>query len=279
MKSKKLSKISFIAYFIVLGLAIIFLAAVGVGDKVTIFNSRQSSGKLLQLSPKYELTENADTPLGIAEYYYFKLNEPIGDKDSISFYTSHRNINIYVDDKLSYSLEADRANLFGSTPASNVVIFDLLPSDYGKEITIEIIPVYKQVIGGKITFYKGDKKDVYVNYLDAEIAPAVLSFVPLLLGLVFLVMGAFVVKEKESKINIAMLGVFSAELGIWKLLDLAIAPLIFDKNPIFISFFSTLMLSFLIYPFLYFIRSLITREYMIFDYLSAAQSPRAGLEI
>ncbi|MBO4375959.1 MAG: response regulator [Lachnospiraceae bacterium] len=266
MKKSKIAKFNHIAYFVALGLVIILFVIIGTTSKLKIYDPAGYDREIKKIYPKYELVGSETAPAGVVERYTFKLPEIRKGNDCISFYTVHQNVNIYIDQILVYSLWAPEENLIGKTPASNIHFFDLGPQDTGKEMEIEVIPVYKQVIGCSVTFSIGDKKDIYARYLDNDMFSLILGLIPLLLGLIFLVMSIVALKEPEEKRSVFMLGVFAFELGTWKTLDLALAPLIFDNYPILISYISIIMLAFIAYPFLSFLKGLLNREYAVIDY-------------
>ncbi|MBO4808589.1 MAG: response regulator [Lachnospiraceae bacterium] len=266
MKKNNLVRINTIIYFGLLAFAIIIFIVVAKTSSIKVYNPEGSQRVIKEVSAMYELIENEEAPVGISEDYTFILPEIKKGNETLAFYTVHQNVNLYVDGELRYSLECSKDNIMGRTPASEVNFYDLGPWDSGKKVVIEIMPVYKQTVGGSVPIYLGDKKDIYIMYLRGDLFMMVLGFIPLLLGVIFIVVSWVVIKERKERYSIFMLGVFAFFLGVWKILDLVIAPLLFSNYPILVACMSIVMLAFLPLPFIQFLKGMLNREYKILDY-------------
>lgn len=264
--NNKLERINLITYFILVGCLILLFVVIATTSKLEISNPHVTHKKITEVNSHYELLENPNAPVGVSEYYTFVLPEIKRGMDSLVFYTVHQNVNLYIDGSLEYSMKVSDKTLIGRSPASEMTFFDLTLDDSGKKVVIELMPTYKQAVGSSVNIYIGDKKDIYIAFLQKDMFSMVLGGIPLLVGIIFLVMATFVLKDGKDRKSVFMLGLFSTGLGVWKLLDLVVAPLLFPKYPILISYISISMLAFILLPFIIFLKGMLNREYKILDY-------------
>ena len=92
----------------------------------------------------YEVTEVYDkmAPLGKKTMLTFRLSGVRSDFDTLLFMTAHQNVTVYVGSREVYRLEAEAGVVTPKSPGVvyNEVVFQ--DGDNGKEIRIELEPVY-----------------------------------------------------------------------------------------------------------------------------------------
>ncbi|MCM1569942.1 MAG: diguanylate cyclase [Roseburia sp.] len=204
--------------------------------------------------------------VGFREIYTLSI-DGIGDSYThLMFQSIHQEVKVYVENVCIYSMRSSSKNRFGSTPGCvwNDV---LLEQEYeGKDIRVEIIPVYKSSVGTVPKFYFGARYSI-VGMILAEEAPGfLLSVTAILLGLVFIVYVAFNAANSEVNGGIAWLGAFALMLGVWKLTDGKAIKLLLPGFPA-ISMIPFIALMLGVIPLILFIKELYSTKEHVFWYI------------
>ena len=142
-RSIDLSKISILLMFAA-GLALmVLLGLLCVTDNVQIKRSRNDSG--FSRIDDYSCREirDADAPIGVRKEYTFFLSNTLESDTHLAFYTVHQYVDVFLDGETIYSLQPSRENRISKTVGSNWVMIPLYREDAGKEICVEITPVYE----------------------------------------------------------------------------------------------------------------------------------------
>lgn len=142
-RSIDLSKISILLMFAA-GLALmVLLGLLCVTDNVEIKRSRNDSG--FSRIDDYSCREirDADAPIGVRKEYTFFLSNTLESDTHLAFYTVHQYVDVFLDGENIYSLQPSRENRISKTVGSNWVMIPLYREDAGKEICVEITPVYE----------------------------------------------------------------------------------------------------------------------------------------
>lgn len=250
-----------VLYSIVVCLSIIFLVGMGMSQNLDIYK--------LRFEPEYKIIHDIDkkdvldehTPLGMKKQYRWTLKNIGKDESCLSFYIVHQYAEVYFDGELMYSLKQQDTNKIGKTTASNWIIIPLMPEDEGKEISINIIPVYNEVQNREPTFSIGTKFMIYINQLKKDFPQIILSLVSIVIGIVFVMISIFYRYKGKENINLIYLGIFSFAIGLWKLTDIRSAPLIFTQNTLILSYISIMMTLLSVVPFLLSIKSQFLNKY------------------
>ncbi len=209
----------------------------------------------------YEVTSyaNESAPIGITQEYRWTLHDVPKRGGAIAFYVVHQEIEIYIDDKLVYSLMSGKDNLFSKTTGYNWAKAYLYPEDEGKEIRILVQPIYQTSIRNDLTIYYGNY-DIICNTLFVEnLFIFVLGIVLIIIGLAFIAFVLINIKNHEIDTNIAALGIFSIFAGLWKITDMPSAPLLFPDS-VLLSAITHVALPMMLLPYLFFIRNLFAQN-------------------
>ncbi|HCW53259.1 MAG TPA: hypothetical protein DG753_05890 [Clostridium sp.] len=218
-----------ILFILLLLLSMIFLGCMGVFQNSDTYKIRDEVAhtKIDNVEKKDIYDEN--TPEGVKKIYTWKLDNSEGE-NYIGFYTVHQNTYVYFDGNLVYSSNSQNNKTVGKTLGQIYVMIPICPEDNGTEVSVEIIPVYKQVLNIQTEFFKGSKFLMYYNQFKKDFSQIVLSFISVGIGIVLFVTSIIKRYKEKQKNNLLYLGIFAFSIGIWRLTDIRFASMIFLNN-------------------------------------------------
>ncbi|MGN0169106.1 MAG: sensor histidine kinase [Acetatifactor sp.] len=237
-----LSKISNIMS-VLAGLAVmVLLVCLGVTDNVDVQQSRTDSG--FERIEDYSCLEVEDTnaPIGVRKDYTFFLNEILHSDMHLAFYTVHQYVDVYLDGQKIYSLKPSEKNWISKTVGSNWVMIPLYREDAGKEICVEITPVYESFRNREVEFLIGSRLAIYSDRLSKDLPQLILGIMSVFVGVVFICVAGYNLIEKHRGKSLIALGMFSIMMGFWRLTDTRFTPFILPNKPVFLFYVSVTML-------------------------------------
>ena len=248
MKSSSLlSKISMIFLAIVACVFISFLIFVFVKDNVVIFSSREDCGYRQVVDYACSEVVDESAPAGVVKKYSFIIGEQVEHNEYLAFYTTHQYSAVYIDGVLVSRVSATDGG-FIKTVGSNWVMVPIEAQDAGKEVTILITPVYNSFIEREVEFLLGSDLAIYKTRLLKDLPEMVLSVLAVFIGAMFIVIGLWNVCKNKSGEDVAMLGLFSIMLGLWRFTDTRFTPFMFSDNSVAIFYLLISMLMLGIIP-------------------------------
>lgn len=182
----------------------------------------------------FEETE-ARAPLRKKIVYRFHLESLPEGNNSLVFFTTHQNVRVLVDGESIYSLQPNTKNSFGNSSGYVWHAVSIYREDIGKEICVEVIPVYESSVNIVPDFYVGSRFNIWKDMLLGSSLSMVLSMLMIVIGIAFIVVGIYNYNNPDSDKSLLMLGAFSAALGIWQSADCAGLSLLFPKTIAFSS--------------------------------------------
>lgn len=185
--------------------------------------------------------ENADAPIGIVKEYTFTIDEGLEKDTYLAFYTVHQYAEIYIDGQLLYDMKPCEGS-FIKTIGSNWMMIPLYREDAGKEICVNIIPVYESVRNREVEFLVGSKFSICVDRLHQDWPQLLLSTMAIFVGIVFICIAVYKLLNKRSDGGLAALGLFSVMMGLWRLTDTRFTPFLVPEKPILMFYTSVAML-------------------------------------
>ena len=246
-----------VLYGIVALASVILLLFVSQTENAETFTVRNEQGQQTVENVAFQETEDASAPVGLLQTYCWVLPEQIEENCCLAFYTVHQYVEVYFDGELMYSLMPRKGNQIGQTIGSNWVFVPLYPQDASKEVRVEITPVYESTRGRTVTFYTGTHLQIYLNQLKKDLPQIVLSILAIVIGAAFSVISLYNRLKRGNRQGgeLIYLGVFSVIIGLWKLSDTRLSPLMFPRNPLLLSDISLMTLMLAPVPLMLFVRS------------------------
>lgn len=216
--SKKLPYAPALILFIMFFIYILFF------ERTNIYQARNYDSHSSVADVSVTETPDPETPLGFKTTYRFQIDSLDDTENCLAFYLVHQFAEVYFDNTLVYSITPDSNSVVGRSPASNWVIIPLYSEDIGRDVRIEVIPVYKDVAQRQISILQGCHFDIFVDCLLDDLPELVLASLCTALGVCILVV--HIVNRKYKYWNILYLGMMSFLIGLWKLADLPLAPML-----------------------------------------------------
>ena len=247
---KKLSRLRIACAAVFLAVVVLFslfFAYLGLFENVSTYRQRPEPSFDQVTDCQKRLIQDLAAPAGVRWEYTWALDAS-GGKESLCFYLVHQEAQVYLDGVLAASLQAGENNRFGKTPGSNWVFVPIYPEDMGRQVTVIVTPVFKNVIQRDVEFYVGSQYAVFISQLKHDAPQILLSVQCVILGIVIIGMTLRLNYHAGSKMyNMMFLGVFSILLGIWRIMDTRSSPILFPGNPMLLNYLSIGVL-FLISP-------------------------------
>lgn len=255
-----LSKIAFLLSSVAGVVLVALLIALCMTDNVKVSQSRSDSGFVIVENAACQEVEAADTPIGVKKVYTFTLNEKPDSDTHLAFYTVHQYVDVYLDGQNIYSLKPSEKNQMIKTVGSNWVMIPLYRRDAGKEIRVEITPVYESFRDREVEFLIGSQLAIYKNRLFKDLPQLILGIMAVFAGIVFICVALYNLYRKHRGKSLAALGMFSVMMGLWKLTDTRFTPFILPDKPIFLFYVSVTMLMLGMIPLLQWMEGYLTQK-------------------
>lgn len=196
----------------------------------------------------FEEVETPNTPIGVKEIYTFTLDDKLADDAHLGFYTVHQYAEVYIDNAIVYRQVPQAGQSVIKTVGCNWVMLPLRGDDAGKDVRIEITPVYESFRGQKVDFLLGAAMDIYTDCLHHDLFSIVLCAAIFFIGIVFIVFAACSMYFYKTGKSLLMLGLSATMFGLWRLLDLHFSPFLFTNRPVFWYYLSLILLMFCLLP-------------------------------
>lgn len=241
-------------YIFSVALVIVLLGLFRFYEKVDENITRGNSGFTILKDYEFTAYENINAPIGVTQEYRWILSD-IPDHDAcITFYIIHQEIEVYVDNELIYSLKKADGNYLSNTIGCDWARAYLYSSDEGKEIRVLAHPIYESGIGNTLTIYYGEYNAIRSEIIIRNMPILIMSVIAITLGIFFIIFILLNIKNLEVDRSMAMLGAFSIFAGLWKLTDMASAPLLFEDAQT-LSALAIISVIMMLPPYLYFMRN------------------------
>lgn len=229
-----------------------------VGEKNQVLNTRKSAENIPIENVQKDLNESADAPLGIINTYELEIENLTGGENCLVFFARHQYVKVYIEDELVYLLAAPEGWKIGKTVGSEWVVIPLFPMDAGKNIKVEIMPVYEGVKTWEPEFRLGNYYNIFREVIREELLLLIISGLCILAGFILIVMQlSYYYRHKANERNLIYLGIFSIMLGLFKLADLRMATMILNVNPKMLFYIAIGIIPLAGVPMIYYFKSFI----------------------
>lgn len=212
-------------------LFVVLFAVISQFENNQVINHREDTFLIPVENYTMELVEDPNAPQKVHNVYTWILSEEQSQQECLGFYLVHQYADVYIDDELVYSLQPDEKDIMGASPSSNWVFVSLDPEDQGRQVRIVVTPVYSDFILRKIDFETGTRYDMLQQTMRNDFIQIILAVLCIALGLMFVIYQVIqMMRKKDDSWSIFYLGVFSILIGIWRLTDTRLSPMLFAGN-------------------------------------------------
>lgn len=221
---------------------IVLYFILGITSKTEVSQSRIENS--LVIVKDYECVEEKDdaAPIGVRKEYILKLPDKVTTDTYLAFYTVHQYVEVFFDGQNIYSLKPSSSGKVTKTIGSNWVMIPVCVEDAGKEVRVEITPVYESFRNRQVEFIIGSGLAIYMDRLKRDLPQLILGGMAVFVGLIFVCVAGYNLIKRHRGKGIAALGLFSTMLGIWRLADTRFTPFIFPNQSALLYYISVTML-------------------------------------
>lgn len=259
-ENNHISRLSFWLFVAALTMVILLIVLLATADNAGISQKRTKEG-FTQIT-EYDCVEEKDTaaPIGIRKEYIFTLPEGIPTDCTLAFYTVHQYVQVWLGGEKVYQLLPPKHTRLSKTVGSNWVMIPIYREDAGKEIRVEITPVYESFRKRKVDFLMGSELAIFRDRLRKDLPQLILGIMAVFVGVVFLCVSGYDIKKKKRGKHFFALGTFSIMMGLWRLTDTRFTPFILEDKPVMLFYISVTMLSLGMIPIMKWIEGYFTRK-------------------
>lgn len=221
---------------VVLLAGLLILTAVFPNVQVT---QRDTGGFVTEITQyQYRTYEKTNTPSGIVHEYSFTIPDDLRHDTALGFYLFHQFAAVYLDDTCIYKLEPSGRLPMIKTPGYNWAVVPIYAEDAGREIRVEIIPVYRGQDDEKTEFLFGASSAIVMKQLKMSWLKLALCEMLIFTGVLLILFSFYYRKTYKAGAEITAFGVLSLIMGIWRYVDSRFFPFMFPDRPIFLFLLS-----------------------------------------
>lgn len=272
MKKKfglKLNSTAIAIYTVTALLFVVFAVYMLAFKDNNVYSARQVGSYKTVDNYSEAIIEDSSAPIGIRREYSWQIDKIDNNESCLMFYLVHSYAEVRFDGKLIYRLSTDENTAVCKSPSSNWVIVPLYPSDVGKKVTITVTPVYKSVENRKIEFIIGSRYAVFMHRLKLDLPLIILSALCIIMGiLLIIVQMCFVMNKRTSSLDMLYLGIFALLLGIWRITDTRLSPIMFIHHASSLGYISLSALFIMAVPLMLFVYERHADKFRVFPKLT-----------
>lgn len=206
----KIERILFLAVAVV---SLLVMVVAGLARKKEK-QSRADDAYTIIEQVEYEKIISEDAPTGVINVYTFELPQ-IVHSDILAFYINHSNIEVYVEGNNVYSL--DGINDTFRTSGGTWVKVPLYITDEGKQVQVELYPVYQNYQDKEVDFLIGSEMAIYESILFESLPELFLSLCVILTGAFLVSLALYHTIKRYAGMRLYAVGLLSIFTGIWRI--------------------------------------------------------------
>lgn len=249
---RRIVKTGYVAGSLVL--IVLFLIMLG-SFRLETWQRGDASGYVVLQDPVVETVQDDRAEQGQLLRCTFVPEEGEWTEKTLAFSSYHQNVEVRIGGKTIYRLSMDPNNSFGRTPGCEWNFITIRDEDLGKTVEVELEPVYKSSMDIVPRFLFGSRYDICRDEILEDLPALFLAAVSVLLGLIFVAYIIYNRTNTEVDKNLLMLGLFSIQVGLWKIVDVDAIHILFPRC-IALSYAPYFTLMLVVIPFSFFIKSL-----------------------
>lgn len=247
------------AYAVCMVLAIVFFLYLCLNARNELFERKPNVQCIKIEEHSYTEQKDSDAPVGVRDICILKPEEIPAGSDAVIFQSGHQNVEVYIEDALVFRLQKDLDSSVGKSPGHRWNTVSIPYESRGKEIRIELMPVYENKKGAIPDIYAGSQFLVYGRIISQNLMVVLLSLFAIIIGLAFMVFAVYSSHNSKRDVSLFMMGQFALLIGVWKLSDSGILSLFFGHEVV-VSYVPFLTLLLIVIPYTQYIRELFSTK-------------------
>ncbi|MBQ9661626.1 MAG: histidine kinase [Oscillospiraceae bacterium] len=191
---------------------------------------------------------------GAEKRYTTVLPEVETEKENLFVYFVHAYAQVSLDGEVLAVTNEDQGQRLGHSPGCYWLVVPLAAADSGKELEIVSIPIYTAVENRNPRVFLGRWNSVLIALAHECLWELILSIICMVSGLLVLTFSLLLHSSRQERMQMLYLGVFTLSVGLWRLSDLQITPMVLPRFTVLLyvlAFLSTLLCPVFFCRFLY----------------------------
>lgn len=222
-------------------LTLFLLIYLWVSPNVETVQTRDTSGYVTVEQVDYSESQE---PEGLVRRFRFRLDDEIVYDTTLMFRYHHQEADVYLDGELVYCMHRPQDMTMVRTLGGHWAMIPLYREDVGKEVLVELRPIYGDYQEQEMYFLIGSKLSLYTDQLLNALPEILLCVANVFAGLLLLFIAGYFTIKKQNSGGLYALGTLAISLGLWNFTQTNFVLLILPEKNTFVYYVSVVMLSF-----------------------------------
>ena len=271
-------------WFVLLIILFFFLKSGFTSVRVMRFSETQETTVRELTDWKVSSSGQKDENGNYISTYTIKVPLIHNSSETMMFYTTHSDVSVYVEKEKIYTVSTNLSeNTFQAVRSDRWNQFSVEKSYEGKLLRVVLKTSYKSVAEQAPLFLLGNELDIVIMELKAALLSMFLAFAVFACGIAMCIYYVVSGKSRLKNYRTIYLGIFSAFIGFWFLINIPIVQFLFG-NYMMLEYISYLIFGMLPIPFILFEKQIIAQRFgwllsLIAVYIMLVQTGRVVLQM
>lgn len=271
-------------WFVLLIILFFFLKSGFTSVRVMRFSETQETTVRKLTDWKVSSSGQKDENGNYISTYTIKVPLIHNSSETMMFYTTHSDVSVYVEKEKIYTVSTNLSEkTFQAVRSDRWNQFSVEKVYEGKQLQVVLKTSYKSVAEQAPLFLLGNELDIVIRELKAALLSMFLAFAVFACGIAMCIYYVVSGKSRLKNYRTIYLGIFSAFIGFWFLINIPIVQFLFG-NYMMLEYISYLIFGMLPIPFILFEKQIIAQRFgwllsLIAVYIMLVQTGRVVLQM
>lgn len=271
-------------WFVLLIILFFFLKSGFTSVRVMRFSETQETTVRKLTDWKVSSSGQKDENGNYISTYTIKVPLIHNSSETMMFYTTHSDVSVYVEKEKIYTVSTNLSEkTFQAVRSDRWNQFSVEKAYEGKQLQVVLKTSYKSVAEQAPLFLLGNELDIVIRELKAALLSMFLAFAVFACGIAMCIYYVVSGKSRLKNYRTIYLGIFSAFIGFWFLINIPIVQFLFG-NYMMLEYISYLIFGMLPIPFILFEKQIIAQKFgwllsLIAVYIMLVQTGRVVLQM
>lgn len=216
---------------IMVGVLIVMLLSLSITTYNRVDHSRTDRAYTVIQDVDYQQIRKEEAPTGLVNEYRFTIEE-MGHANTLAFWISHHNIEVYLDEECVYSLSATEDSI--QTTGSVWTMIPLYAEDMGREVRVVLSPLYRNYQDKVPEFLVGSEFSIHQSAFYQALPELFLSLCVVLTGVFLICLAIYHSMKHNSLYRLYAIGMLAISAGVWRITYGNYIYLLFQKYSVFL---------------------------------------------
>lgn len=199
--------------FAILAVLLVAVLLLSVTTHNTVNKIRASGEYTVVENVTYTQRVDSDAPIGTVDEYQFTL-DTVEHAETLAFYTTHHNVAVYLAGECVYQV-MDASDVF-RTVGGVWAMIPLYASDAGKEVRVELSPLYRTYQMEMPDFLLGSELAIYQKALVQALPELLLSLCAVIVGLFLFCVAIYYSAKRNAMFRFYAISLLEISAGVWR---------------------------------------------------------------